>query len=279
MFATPIFARQVAIVTGGGSGIGRAMAGQLAGLGARVALAGRRQGVLDEAAAAITRADGSALPIVCDVRDPSAVEAMVAHVVKKWGRIDILINNAAGNILAKTETLSLNAWHAVIDSVLYGTIHCTMAAGKQMIAQGTGGQILNICTTYAACGSGSGYVVPSACGKAGVLALTRSLAVEWARHKIRCNAIAPGAIRTEGAWSRLVPPSVEALLKEKIPLQRVGTTDEVAHLAMYLLSDYASFINGEVVTIDGGEWLQGAGQMNAAGMLPDEVWAALRPKK
>lgn len=279
MFAQPIFKGQVAIVTGGGTGLGRAMALQLAQLGARVALVGRRQGPLEDVATAITQAGGTALPIVGDVRDVAAVDGAIRRVVETWGRIDCLINNAAGNILAKTETLSTNAWHAVIDIVLYGTIHCTMAVGKQMIAQGTGGRVLNITTNYASCGSGSAYVVPSACGKAGVLALTRSLAVEWAKYKIRCNAIAPGPFYTEGAFSRLVPPGAEDLLKEKIPLKRIGTVEEMSNLAMYLISDYAGFITGEVVTIDGGEWLEGAGEFNMMGRLPDEAWAALRPKK
>lgn len=279
MFHQPIFSGQIALVTGGGSGLGRTMAEELAQLGARVAVVGRTRERLEETTAAIAATNGTALPIVCDIRDAAAVEAMVEQVMATWGGIDILINNAAGNILAKTETLSTNAWHAVIDIVLYGTIHCTMAVGKAMIARGTGGRVLNITTNYASCSSGSAYVVPSACGKAGVLALTRSLAVEWAKYGIRCNAIAPGPFFTEGAWSRLVPPGTEDLLKEKIPLKRIGTAEEMSHLAMYLLSDYASFINGEVVTIDGGEWLQGAGEFNMMGLLPEEAWATLRSKK
>lgn len=279
MFHEPIFADQVAIVTGGGSGLGRTMALQLARLGAQVAVVGRRKEVLEETVAVIEKVGGKALPVACDVRDAAAVDAMVAQVVKTWGRIDILINNAAGNILAKSETLSPNAWRAVIDIVLYGSINCTMAAGKQMIAQKTGGRVLNIVTNYASCGSGSAYVVPSACGKAGVLALTRSLAVEWAKYKIRCNAIAPGPFYSEGAWSRLMPPGAEELVKEKIPLKRIGTAEEMSNCAMYLCSDYASFITGEVVTIDGGEWLEGAGEFNMMGMMPDATWAAMRPKK
>ncbi|MDO8461702.1 MAG: SDR family oxidoreductase, partial [Deltaproteobacteria bacterium] len=216
------------------------------------------------------------LAIPCDVRKPEEVEAMVEKTMKELGRIDVLVNNAAGNFLCPTELLSYNAFNAVVGIVLHGTFNCTLAAGRKMIESGKGGRILNIVTTYA--WTGSAFVVPSACGKAGVAAMTQSLAVEWARHKIRVNAIAPGPFPTEGAWKNLVPPGFEEKMRERVPLRRLGQHEELANLAAFLISPYAAYINGEIVTIDGGEWLQGAGQFNwATGLSPTE-WEKMMKK-
>lgn len=198
---------------------------------------------------------------------------MVAKAAEEFGKVDGLINNAAGNIAFPTERLSPNAFNAVVGIVLYGSFHCTQAVGKQMIKQKSGGRILSIVTTYAS--TGSGYVVPSACAKAGVLAMTRSLAVEWGKYGIRLNAVAPGPFPTEGAWQRLVPPDMEKELLDKNPTGRVGEHAELANLSTFLMSDYASYINGECITIDGGEWLAGAGQFNWLGQLAPQAWDML----
>ena len=210
----------------------------------------RREGVISEAAKELQKSGGKVVAIPCDVRDPEQVEAMVDQTVKELGSVDILLNNAGGNFISPTENLSPNAFKTVIDIVLNGTFHCTQAAGKVM-RKNKSGIILNIVTTYA--WTGSGYVVPSACAKAGVLAMTRSLAVEWAKYGIRTVAIAPGPFPTKGAWSRLAPPGlgIDKKMKARIPLKRVGEHIELANLASYLISDQAAYINGEVVTIDG----------------------------
>jgi NAD(P)-dependent dehydrogenase (short-subunit alcohol dehydrogenase family) len=190
--------------------------------------------------------------------------------------VDTLINNAAGNFIARTEKLSPNAFAAIVGIVLHGAFHCTLALGRRWIAARKPGTVLNIVTTYAAMGSGSGFVVPSACAKAGVLAMTRSLAVEWARYNIRLNAIAPGPFPTEGAWSRLMPSAeYEERVRNRHPMKRFGRHDELANLAAYLLSDASDYINGECVVIDGGQWLRGAGQFNDLLELPEQVWEAM----
>ncbi|HVB36371.1 MAG TPA: SDR family oxidoreductase, partial [Candidatus Acidoferrales bacterium] len=190
--------------------------------------------------------------------------------------IDTLVNNAAGNFIACTEKLSPNAFNAVVGIVLQGTFHCTLALGRKWIAAKQPGNILNIVTTYAAANSGSGFVVPSACSKAGVLAMTRSLAVEWARYHIRMNAIAPGPFPTEGAWSRLMPvKDLEERARNHHPMKRFGRHEELANLAAFLLSDLSEYINGECVVIDGGLWLRGAGEFNDFVDFPDAAWDML----
>jgi NAD(P)-dependent dehydrogenase (short-subunit alcohol dehydrogenase family) len=200
-----------------------------------------------------------------------------------WGEIDTLVNNAAGNFMARTEKLSPNAFQAVVGIVLNGTFHCTQAFARRRIAKKLGGNVLNISTTYAAANCGSGYVVPSACAKAGVLAMTASLAVEWAKYHIRVNAIAPGPFPTEGAWSRLMPSQkFEEYALNKHPMKRFGKHAELTNLAVFLLSDMAEYINGECVVIDGGQWLRGAGEFNDLAMIPDDAWEQLeaaRPKE
>ena len=244
----------MAIVTGGATGIGFAIAKELGRLGAKVVIASRKE---ENLKAAVAELGGGASYHVLDVRDAEAVEAMAARVEGEHGRIDILVNNAAGNFIVQAEQLSTNGWNSVIGIVLNGTFYCTSAVGKRMIASKNGGAILNIIANYA--WTGAPGVVHSASAKAGVLAMTRTLAVEWARHKIRLNAMAPGPVDTPGASERLFPdPSVHEAITRTIPLRRFATLEEVANAAAYLLSDYASYVTGEAMVIDGGQWLSGA---------------------
>jgi NAD(P)-dependent dehydrogenase (short-subunit alcohol dehydrogenase family) len=263
-------------ISGGGSGLGRSMALRFATLGAKLFLIGRREeplrGVCDE----ITKAGGVAAYSTCDVRDYAAVEAAAQKAYDQLGRIDSVVNNAAGNFMARTETLSPNAFNAVVSIVLNGSFHCTQAFGKRWIAEKQGGNVLSIVTTYASANCGSGFVVPSACAKAGVLAMITSLAVEWAKYHIRLNAIAPGPFPTEGAWSRLMPSKqFEEHAKQSHPMKRFGRHDELTNLAAFLLSDMAEYINGECVVIDGALWLRGAGEFNDLVTLPDSAWDAM----
>ena len=261
---------KTAWITGGGTGLGRAMALRFAGLGASVGLSGRRLEPLDAVVAEIVAAGGRAASAPCDVRDPSQVDAALTRVRETLGVPDILVNNAAGNFLCPSEDLTPNGFATVVAIVLHGTFHCTRAAGRLWIEEKRGGTVLSIATTYAT--TGSGFVLPSACGKAGVVALTRSLAVEWARHGIRLNAIAPGPIPTEGAFSRLLPNAdVEAARKRRIPAGRFGTQEELAELASFLVSDASDWMRGEIVTFDGGEWLRGAGEFNDLLDVPPEM--------
>ena len=278
MFDKQLLNDKSIIVTGGGTGLGKSMALRFAELGADLVITSRRKEVIEKTAEELREHGGKVLAIACDVRDPDQVNDMVSQTVNEFGKIDILLNNAAGNFISPTEDLSPNAFKTVVDIVLNGTFNCTQAAGKVM-REKDGGVILNIVTTYA--WTGSGYVVPSASAKAGVLAMTRSLAVEWAKYGIRTVAIAPGPFPTKGAWSRLAPPGlgIQKKMKNRVPLKRVGEHIELANLATYLISDQAAYINGEVVTIDGGEWLQGAGEMNELEKLPRAAWKLLQMKR
>jgi len=281
MFAKDLLRGKRALITGGGTGLGKAMARRFLELGAVVYICGRREEVLRATCEELgTETDGEIQGIACDVRDLAAVDVLIERI---WAEdpLDILVNNAAGNFLARTEELSPRAWDAVIGIVLMGTIHLTMACGRRWLAAKKPASVLNIVATYASSGAGSGFVVPSAVSKAGVQALTRSLAVEWGPRGIRMNAIAPGPVPTEGAFSRLIPSeSLEELAKQRVPLRRFGEPREIADLAAFLVSDGAGYINGEVVTIDGGEWLQGAGEFNYVGqMMTDEMWAMFKPGK
>ena len=278
MFDKQLLNEKSIIVTGGGTGLGKSMATRFAELGADLVITSRRKEVIEKTAEELRDHGGKVLAIACDVRDPDQVNDMVSQTVNEFGKNDILLNNAAGYFISHTEDLSPNAFKTVVDIVLNGTFNCTQAAGKVMRKK-DGGVILNIVTTYA--WTGSGYVVPSASAKAGVLAMTRSLAVEWAKYGIRTVAIAPGPFPTKGAWSRLAPPGlgIQKKMKNRVPLKRVGEHIELANLATYLISDQAAYINGEVVTIDGGEWLQGAGEMNELEKLPKAAWKLLQMKR
>ena len=268
---------KVIVVTGGGSGLGKAMTRYFLELGANVAITSRDAEKLRATATELeNETSGRCLPIACDVRHYEQVENMLAQVIDAFGRADVLLNNAAGNFISPTERLSANAFDTIIDIVLKGSKNCTLAFGKHWIdTKQQNSVILNIVTTYA--WTGSAYVVPSATAKAGVLAMTRSLAVEWAKYGIRSNAIAPGPFPTKGAWDRLLPGDLAQKfdMAKKVPLQRVGDHQELANLAAYLVSDFSAYVNGEVITIDGGEWLKGAGQFNLLEAIPDDMWDML----
>ena len=264
------------IITGGGTGLGKAMGTYFLKLGANLVITSRKLDVLQKTASAMeAETGGKVLAVACDVRNYDEVEKMLYDSIAAFGRVDALLNNAAGNFISPTERLSANAFSTIIDIVLKGSVNCSLALGKYWIAEKIPGNILNIVTTYAF--TGSAYVVPSACAKGGVLAMTRSLAVEWGRHGIRSNAIAPGPFPTKGAWERLLPGEMAAKFdfKNRVPLKRVGDHQELANLAAFLVSDFSAYINGEVITIDGGEWLQGAGQFNALEMVTNDMWDAI----
>lgn len=283
MYADDALKGSTILITGGGTGLGRAMAERFAGVGARVAILGRREEPLADTVKAIQASGGrAAYSAGADVRDAESLEAAVTSLEAEIGPITGLVNNAAGNFLCASEDLSANAFNSVVQIVLYGTFHATQAMGRRWIERGTGGVMLNISTTYA--WTGSSFVLPSACAKAGVLAMTRSLAVEWATYGIRANAIAPGPIPTEGAFSRLMPPgAAEAHAKQRIPLGRLGNKEELADLATFLMSPNAGWITGEVVTIDGGEVLKSGGEFNGFTDHPraefKQALASMRPSK
>jgi NAD(P)-dependent dehydrogenase (short-subunit alcohol dehydrogenase family) len=281
-FRPDLLRGKTTIITGGGTGLGRAAALRLAGLGASVAVLGRRADPLRETAEAIRAAGGRATAAPCDVRDPAAVRAAFDAAEAELGPANQLINNAAGNFLAPAEDISANAFNAVVQIVLYGTFHCTTELGRRLIARKARGEILSITTNYAE--TGSAFVVPSAAAKAGVLAVTRSLAVEWATYGIRLNAIAPGPFPTEGAFSRLLAsPELEAQALRRVPSRRFGEHWELTNLIAYLLSDASPYQTGDQVTIDGAEGLfsgqEFAGLAHLDRTAAKEMMAALKPKK
>jgi NAD(P)-dependent dehydrogenase (short-subunit alcohol dehydrogenase family) len=279
MFSSDLLRSKRILITGGGTGLGKAMAHRFLQLGATVYICGRRQEVLEKTTAELSAATkGSIHAIRCDIRNLDAVEAMI-DTIWKTAPLDVLVNNAAGNFIARTEELSPRAFESVIGIVLLGTLNTTMACGRRWLKASHPATVLSISATYAPVGSA--YVVPSAISKAGVEALTRSLAVEWGNRGIRMNAIAPGPIPTQGAFSRVLPrPDLEALALDRNPMHRFGTTEELANLAVFLISDGSSYINGEAIRMDGGEFLQGAGEFSNLGRaLTNEDWESLKPRK
>ena len=270
------FKGKTILITGGGTGLGRSMGKYMLELGANLVISSRKKEVIDKAAEELRKeTGGKVLAVACDIRKYDEVEKVIKAAEEEFGQLHGVLNNAAGNFISPTERLSHRAFDIVVDIVLKGTYYVTLAAGKNWIAKKQPGTFLNIVTTYA--WTGSGFVVPSACGKAGVLALTRSLAVEWAKFGIRSNAIAPGPFPTEGAWSRLMPGELVKKFDpaSRIPLGRVGEHQELANLAAYLMSDFSAYINGEVVTIDGGEWLRHGGEFSYLEDLKPEMWDQL----
>jgi NAD(P)-dependent dehydrogenase (short-subunit alcohol dehydrogenase family) len=285
MFDSKLLVGRSIIVTGGGSGLGLAMATAFASHGARVTIAGRKRERLESAAkqiSAAAREGGEAEIFAADIRNPDEAEKLVAHAVSRFGKADGLVNNAAGNFLAFSEELTPNGFDAVVRTVLYGTVNCTLAFGRHLLAGKAPGAVVSILATYA--WTGSAFVLPSACAKAGVMAMTRSLAVEWGAAGIRLNAIAPGPIPTEGAFSRLMAnPAAEKAARERIPLGRFGKPEEIANLATFLMSDLCPYQTGDCVTMDGGEWIAGAGEFSDYRRVPREAlkaaFDAMKPKK
>jgi len=281
MFQSDLLKNKRILITGGGTGLGRAMAERFLQLGAVVYICGRRADVLEQTCKELASSTaGEIRSLVCDVRDRDAVEQTIDNIWRA-GPLNVLVNNAAGNFIARTEELSPRAWEAVLGIVLNGTIHMTMACGRRWLRSGQQATVLNISTTYAATGSGSAFVVPSAVAKAGVEALTRSLAVEWGPRGVRLNGIAPGPIPTEGAFSRLLPrKEIEEQSLERNPMRRFGTAAEFANLAVFFVSDGCTYLNGETIIMDGGAWLRGASGFGYLDeLLTDADWQSLRPKK
>ena len=281
-FRSDLLVGKTVIISGGGSGLGRSMAIRMASLGAKVALLGRRPEPLSDTAGTIKSAGALAAAIPCDIRDPAAVRAAFDRAEGELGPANQLINNAAGNFLCPSEDLSDNAFDSVVRIVLYGSFHCTRELGRRLIERKQNGAILSIVTTY--CTTGSAFVLPSAAAKAGVLAMTRSLAVEWAAYGIRLNAIAPGPFPTEGAFSRLLPGSeLEKQAKRRIPSRRFGEHHELTNLVAYVMSDASPYQTGDLVTIDGAEAIfsgqQFAGFAHLDRAQAKQTMAALRPKK
>jgi len=285
MFDPKILAGKSVLVTGGGSGLGLAMAKKFAAHGAKVTIAGRTLDRLEKGAQeirAVAREGGEVDLVPADVREPDEVDNLVGHAISRFGKVDSLVNNAAGNFLVTSEDLTPNGFDAVVRTVLHGSVYCTLAVGRHLLERKAPGSIVSVVTTYA--WTGTGFALPSACAKAGVLAMTRSLAVEWGHAGIRLNAVAPGPIPTEGAWTRLMAfPEAEKNTIDRIPLGRLGTAEELANLVTFLLSDLCLYQTGDCITMDGGEWLAGAGEFSDYRKIPREVFKAalekMRPKR
>lgn len=286
--ATPVFqadllAGQVILVTGGGSGLGLSMTAALCDVGAQVVICGRNPARLGQAVDKLAAKGRQVIAHPCDVRMPEQVDDLVKKVVAEVGHLDGLVNNAAGNFLCTAEDLSPGGFDTVVKTVLYGSVHATLAVGRHLIARQAPGSVVSILTPYA--WTGSAFVLPSACAKAGVLAMTRSLAVEWGPYGIRLNAIAPGPFPTEGAWSRLVPDAsmIEGVVERRVPMARVGEHSELTNLLLFLMSDASPYQNGDCVTIDGGGWLSGAGEFSEYARtdrkILKQLFSAMRPKK
>ena len=276
MLPSDTFKDKTVLITGGGTGLGKSIGKHILELGGQVIITSRKNEVIEKTANEFNDLyPNSTLHVAGDVRNIEDVENVINKGFEKFGSVDMLINNAAGNFISPTERLSANAFSVVIDIVLKGTCNYTLTLGKKWINDKIEGTILNIATTYAM--TGSGYVIPSAAAKGGVLTFTRSIAAEWAKYSIRCNAVAPGPFPTEGAWSRLVPPGFSKFMdiKKRIPLKRVGEHQELANLCAYLLSDYSAYITGEIITIDGGEWIYNAGQFSWLDKIPSKLWGLI----
>lgn len=276
MFRSDLFSGKRILVTGGGTGLGKAMAQRLMELGAELHICGRREGVLTETAKELAAATGGRIfSHACDIRVAQAVDEMIATIWQQHGPLDGLVNNAAGNFIAKTEDLSPRGFDAIANIVLHGSFYVTQAVGKRWIAAKRGGAIVSIVTTWV--WTGSAFVVPSAMSKAGIAAMTQSLAVEWGPKGIRLNAIAPGPFPTEGMTKRLAPTeALERKMISAIPMRRVGNLPELANLAAFLLADDVGYVTGEVIAIDGGQWLNGAGGFGALTELTDTEWQDIR---
>tara|TARA_X000001036_G_C20653248_1_gene795887 strand:+ start:599 stop:1474 length:876 start_codon:yes stop_codon:yes gene_type:complete len=276
MLPEDTFKNKVVLITGGGTGLGRSIGEYLIKLGAKIIITSRRQEVINKTAEEFNEiSKNSTIAIAGDVRNHDDVNNVIETGFKHFKSIDCLINNAAGNFISPTERLSPGAFDAIIDIVLKGSTYYTLLLGKKWIKHKIPGTILNITTTYAF--TGSGYVIPSACAKGGISSMTRSIAAEWAKYNIRCNAIAPGPFPTKGAWDRLVPPGFSKFINmtKRIPLKRMGEHQELSNLAGYLLSDYSSYMTGEIVTLDGGEWTYNAGQFSFLDKIPKAMWSII----
>jgi NAD(P)-dependent dehydrogenase (short-subunit alcohol dehydrogenase family) len=279
MFRTDLLQGKRILVTGGGSGLGKSIARRYGELGASVAICGRRLDVLESAAVELREATGARITThACDIRDAAAVETMMTQL---WDEapLDVLVNNAAANFIARTDTLSPRAIDAILNIVLHGSFYCTVAAGRRWIEAGRGGTVLSVATTPAF--TGSAFTAPSAAAKAGLVAMTRSLAVEWGPKGIRLNAVAPGLFPTPGAWERLYPEGSQVEDQRlSVPLRRYGEHRELANLFAYLASDESGYLTGELVVMDGGRWMQGVGGPSARAMQDwsEEQWQAMRKR-
>ncbi|KAI9913120.1 hypothetical protein PsorP6_005941 [Peronosclerospora sorghi] len=272
------FEGKVALVTGGGTGLGKGIATKLSELGATVAIMSRKRGIVELAAQEIEKVTGNKVfPLTGDVRDAEQVKMALDELDERKGVPTIVVNNAAGNFISPFERLNAKGFGTIVDIVLKGTANVTLDAGKRMIQHEKGGVFLNITTTYAE--TGSGYVVPSAAAKAGVSAMIKSLAVEWGKYGIRFVGIAPGPIKTKGAFDRLDPSGAfEEMMLQNNPLKRFGEVDELANLASYMTSDYASWLNGEIIRFDGGETVSNAGEFNMFASVSNDKWDDLEAK-
>jgi len=277
MFITGLLKGKKILITGGGTGLGKSIGKRYLELGAELVICGRRAEVLEQTATELSDSTGGVVTTQsCDVRDAEQVELMMDRI---WdsGPLDVLVNNAAGNFIARTEKLSHRAIDAVLNIVLHGSFYCSVAVGRRWSDAGRGGCVISVATTTSF--TGQAFTAPSAAAKAGIVAMTRSLAVEWGPKGIRLNAVAPGLFPTEGAWNRLYPAGSEVEAQElTVPLRRVGQHEELANLFAYLASDESSYVTGDLITMDGGRWMQGSGGPRYRAMQDwsDEQWEAIR---
>lgn len=281
MFRSDLLKGKRILVTGGGTGLGREMADEYAKLGATVYICGRRGSVIGETAKELSNANNARVTgLECDIRVPDAVEDMMTRVFNE-GPLDGLVNNAAGNFISRTKDLSPNGFNAIANIVFHGTFYVTLAAGKRWIEQKHKANVISILTTWI--WNGGPFTVPSAMSKAGINIMTKSLAVEWAPHGIRLNAIAPGPFPTKGAWERLNPGNMradtmgsETNSSASNPMGRVGEMHELRNLATFLMADGCDYLTGETIAIDGGGFLGGGGNFAQLSKLQDSDWDNIR---